>query len=293
MSLYQTVTDRIVADIEAGTAPWRKPWAPGVNGVGSRPLRVTFEPYSGINTLMLWSESAHRGYRSPVWMTYRQAQELGAQVRKGSKGSLVVYASKATKTETRNGEDVERSFSFLKSYTVFNCDCIEGLPERFAVRDPALVPTVERIAAAETFVGRTGAIVHHNGGDRAFYRPSSDSIHMPVLKQFRDRESYYGTLLHELTHWTGPEHRCARKFGARFGDRAYAAEELVAELGAAFLCADLGIASEPRPDHAAYLASWLEVMKADARAIFTAAAAAQRACEFVAALQTRTEAVAA
>jgi antirestriction protein ArdC len=289
--VYTRVTNRIVADLERGVRPWLQPWnAEHAAGRIIRPLRGTGQPYKGINVLMLWSEATSKGFSCPIWMTYRQAQELQGQVRKGEHGSLVVYADKITRTETTDkGEEVESEIPFMKGYTVFNCEQIDGLPPRFyaPAMPPADVPA--RVAVAETFAAGTGATVRH-GGNRAFYSVANDYVQMPPFESFRDAVSYYATLLHELTHWTKHDARLARDFGRkRWGDAGYAAEELVAELGAAFLCADLGVTPEPRDDHASYLASWLDVLKADKRAIFTAAAHAQRAADYLHGLQRKSD----
>jgi antirestriction protein ArdC len=216
-------------------------------------------------------------------------------VRKGEKGSPVVYANAITRTETdsESGDEVERAIPFLKGYTVFNVEQIEGLPSHFyAPAAPRLDPP-ERIAHAESFFAATGARIEH-GGAMAFYRPATDTIRMPVIEAFRDAESYYATLAHECVHWTGHESRLPRDFGGkRFGSQGYAMEELVAELGAAFICADLDLALEPREDHASYIAHWLTVLKSDNRAIFTAASHAQRAADHLNALQRATVAVSA
>jgi antirestriction protein ArdC len=212
---------------------------------------------------------------------------MGAHVRKGEKGSLVVYANTLTRTETdeQSGEDVEREIPFMKGYTVFNVEQIEGLPAHFtAPAEPRLDP-VERIEAAETYFAATGAAIEH-GGNMACYSVTLDRVRMPHFETFRDAESYYATLAHEVTHWTRHPDRLARDFGRkRWGDEGYAMEELVAELGAAFLCADLEITPETRADHAAYIASWLKVLKNDKRAIFSAAAHAQRAADYLNRLQ--------
>jgi antirestriction protein ArdC len=279
--LYERVTAQIVASLEQGVKPWLKPWSAAA-AQGVRPLRANSEPYRGINVLMLWGAAADHGYACPVWMTFKQALELGGCVRKGEHGSLVVYASTFTRTGTddKTGEESERDIPFLKGYTVFNVEQIDGLPERFRAPAPALPAGLERIERAEAFAASTGAVIRH-GGNRAFFSPSGDFVQMPPFQAFRDAESYYAVLAHELTHWTGHKSRLDRTFGKRFGDKAYAFEELVAELGSAFLAADLALTPEPRPDHAGYLANWLEVLKADKRAIFTAASHAQRAADFL------------
>lgn len=287
--VYSRVTDRIVSDLEKGVRTWLKPWSAdaAADRLPSLPLRHNGTPYRGVNVLLLWGETIEKGYSRNLWMTYKQAEELGAHVRKGEHGSLVVYADRFNKTEQNDkGEDIERSIPFMKGYTVFNVEQIEGLPAHYyqppAPRDDSR--TLELIEEAETFFAGTAATFRH-GGNRAFYAPAADFIQLPPAEAFRDAESYAATKAHELVHWTGHARRMAREFGKRFGDQAYAFEELVAELGAAFLCADLGITPEPREDHAGYLAHWLEVLKSDKRAIFSAAAHAQRAADFLHRLQ--------
>ncbi|MGE4069830.1 MAG: ArdC family protein [Lysobacterales bacterium] len=286
--VYTRVTDRIVAELEAGVRPWMKPWAnSGSDGQVARPVRHNGIAYRGINILMLWSEAMDKGFSSSMWMTYRQAQALGGRVRKGETGSLVVYADSFTKTETDDhGEDVELEIPFLKGYTVFNVEQIDDLPEKYYPRTklPARVPAL--IALAEDFFAATGARFRH-GGDRAFYSPTYDFIQLPPLASFRDSESYAATKAHELVHWTGNQKRLDRTLGQRFGDAAYAAEELVAEMGAAFLCSDLRVTPETMPDHADYLACWLRILKDDKRAIFTAASQAQKAADYLHDLQLK------
>lgn len=199
--IYSRVTDKIVADLERGVRTWLQPWsAEHAAGRITRPLRATGQPYRGINVLMLWGEAAAKGFVCPVWMTYRQATELGGQVRKGERGSPVVYADRITRTETgADGEEIANEIPFLKSYTVFNCEQINGFPERFHAAPPPRLSPLERMAAADSFVDATGASVVH-GGSRACYVVSTDNIHMLCIDCFRDAESYYATLLHELTH---------------------------------------------------------------------------------------------
>jgi len=281
--LYAQVTEQIVAQLEAGTRPWVQPWQAGhAAGEVSRPLRYNAVPYRGINVVLLWLAAMRHRFTCPLWMTYRQAAELGGQVRRGEKGSLVVYASSFTRQETGDdGEEMEVEVPFLKSYSVFNCEQIDGLPARYyAQAEPTLHP-FERVARAERFFAHTRADIRHAGG-MAYYSPAADFVQMPPFESFRDSESYYATLAHELTHWTRHPSRLAREFGRqRWGDEGYSMEELVAEMGAAFLCADLGITPEVREDHAAYIASWLRVLKHDKRAVFAAAAHAQRAADFL------------
>lgn len=282
--IYQRITNHIVAQLEQGVRPWMQPCKGGeASGRIIRPLRANGIAYRGINVVMLWSIAVERNFRTPHWMTYRQAQELGGQVRKGEQGSPVVYASSISRTEIDEitGKENERDIPFLKGYTVFNADQVDGLPDRFRPAAMPMPESVERIARAEDFFGRAGATIRH-GGNRAYYAPSEDRIQLPPFELFRDPESYYATLAHECVHWTKHPSRLDRDLGRkRFGDEGYAAEELVAELGSAFLCADLDLVPETREDHAAYIASWLKVLKNDSRAIFTAAAHAQRAADFL------------
>ena len=286
--VYQRITGQIVAELEKGTRPWLKPWnAEHAAGRITRPLRGNGIPYQGINVLMLWSASVAKGYAAPIWMTFRQAAELGAHVRKGEEGSLVVYASKVTRTETdaATGEESERDIPFMKGYTVFNVEQIDGLPAQYHAKAAPRLDPVQRIDQAEAFFAATGATIRH-GGTMAYYAYSSDHVQMPPFESFRDAESYYATLAHETTHWTRHKSRLDRDFGRkRWGDEGYAMEELVAELGAAFLSADLDVTPEVRDDHAAYIATWLKVLKSDSRAIFTAASHAQRAADFLHGLQ--------
>jgi antirestriction protein ArdC len=286
--VYTRVTERIVADLEKGIRAWLKPWSvEHTAGRITKPLRHNGTPYRGMNILLLWGEAMDKGYTAPIWMTYNQAQELGAQVRKGERGSLVVFANRFTKTETNDkGEDIEREIPFMKGYTVFNVEQIDGLPAHYYAQPVDPLSLSERIGNADRFLSNTAATIRH-GGNRAFYSPAHDTIQLPPFEAFKDKESYYATALHELTHLSGHPSRLNRDLSGRFGSHAYAAEELIAELGAAFLCADLGITPEIRDDHAAYLATWLKVLKQDRRAIFSAAAHAQRAADYLHGLQQR------
>jgi antirestriction protein ArdC len=278
LDVYTRVTSKIIADLERGNLIWLQPWQAGHRaGPVSRPLRAGGKPYCGVNVLMLWGAAMEKGFSCPLWLTYKQAAALNGQVRKGERGSLVVYADKFTKTGTDDhGADTEIKIPFMKGYTVFNAAQIDNLPGHFYATVPPLNTTINRLDRVETFFANTNVTVQHGGG-RAFYSPSLDIVQMPELQSFRDGESYYATLSHEATHWTKHESRLNRDFGRkRFGDAGYAMEELVAEIGAAFLCADLCITPETREDHAAYIAEWLKVLKDDKKAIFTAASHAQK-----------------
>jgi len=286
--VYSRITDKIIADLEQGVRPWLKPWnAEHAAGRITRPLRHNGTPYKGINIVMLWSASTAKGYACPLWLTFKQALELGGNVKKGESGETVVYADRITRTEANDkGEEIEREIPFLKGYTVFNAAQCEGLPAAYYAKatPPAETP-MQRIDAADRFFAATGADIRH-GGTRAYYAPGPDYIQMPPFETFRDAESYAATLAHELTHWTKNESRLARDMGrSKWGDEGYAREELVAELGSAFLCADLGITPEVREDHAAYIASWLKQLKDDRRFIFSAASHAQRAVDYLHSLQ--------
>lgn len=285
--IYTRVTNKIIADLEKGVRTWMKPWSVShADGKITWPLRHGGTPYQGINVLLLWAEAAASGYAAPIWMTYKQATALNAHVRKGERGTMVVYADRFKKTDVDEaGNEVETAIPFLKAYTVFNVEQIEDLPQHYYAPSENPLPEGDRISKAEAFIAATGARVRH-GGNMAFYSQDGDRIQLPPFESFKDAESYYATALHELTHWTKHPTRLKRDFGRkRFGDEGYAQEELVAELGAAFLCANLRITAEPRDDHAQYLQHWLEVLNADKRAIFSASAYAQRAADYLTALQ--------
>jgi antirestriction protein ArdC len=285
--IYSRVTDRIVAELEAGVRPWLKPWnAEHAAGRICRPLRFNGQRYSGINILMLWAEAETKGFSAPFWMTFQQARDLGGYVKKGEHGSPVVYASKFTKNEKADsGEDVEREIPFLKEYTVFNVEQIADLPDWYYQLKEQPKPQMQRIEKADQFFANVKADIR-TGGNQAYYAIGSDHVQMPRFECFRDAESHAATLAHELTHWTRHPSRLNREFGRkRFGDEGYAMEELVAELGAAFLSADLRITPEIRDDHASYVECWLKVLKDDKRAIFSAASYASRAVEFLHGLQ--------
>ena len=295
--IYQRITDRIAAAIEAGAGTWQMPWHPGADGAAPRlPANAaTGKPYRGVNTVVLWATAQAEGYPSAVWATYRQWAELGAQVRKGEQSSPVVFWKINGPDEGEDGgtggggdggaagedgADGCRPRVFARGYSVFNAAQVDG----YAAPALPMLPEPERIGHAEAFFAALGADIRH-GGNRACYVPSLDQIRMPPFPAFRDAVAYYATLAHEATHLTGHPSRCSRDLLGRFGEEAYAAEELVAELGAAFICADLALAPEPRPDHAAYAASWLKVLRGDKRAIFTAAAKAQQAADWMHARQ--------
>ncbi len=275
--LYAHITDAIVRALEAGTPPWRKPWT-GAKGGAAFPLRHNGEPYQGINVIMLWLEAAEKGFTSPFWMTYRQAQELDAQVRKGAKSSTVVKIGRFEK-EDEDGETTTRGYA--RAYRVFNADQIEGLPEKYhgaPIEEPRDLGTVAD-PALDAFFAATGARIETSEDPRAYYNPVEDRIHMPPIATFHGANGYYATLAHEAVHWTGHGSRLDRLSKGR-DRRAYAFEELIAEIGACMVCASLGL--EPEIDQsAAYVESWLKALKDDKRLIFTAASAAQAACNLI------------
>ena len=287
-SIYDTITNQIIASLEAGARKFSLPWHRSTTPL-TRPMNaVTRKSYRGVNVLALWASAEAQDFGSGLWATYRQWQSLGAQVRKGEKASPIVFYKVFDKIDGKETEELDGSARiFAQDSYVFNVGQVEG----YAMPELPDAADFDPIQNADAFVAATGATVRIQG-DSAHYTPSTDTISMPDRQLFFATESgsagqnWYATLLHELVHWSGAEHRLARTFGKRFGDDAYAMEELVAELGSAFLCGDLGLSSKPRPDHARYLASWLKVLKADNRAIFTAASAAAKAAEFLCSLES-------
>mgnify|MGYP003650357308 CR=1 FL=1 len=285
----QAVTDKIIAALETGVRPWQKPWDAGA--IPEKPLRFNGEAYKGVNIIALWMEAQASGYTSPYWMTYKQATELGAQVRKGEKGTTVFYAGTMTiknDEEPDASEDEEaRKRRFMKAYAVFNADQIDGLSTEFYPAPREDRPAVDRNDEAEQYFAATGSDLRH-GGNRAYYcyGGTRDYIQMPPFETFTDPEKYYATLAHEHVHWTKGPGRIDRDFGRKkWGDEAYAIEELVAELGSAFLGVTLGLRPDHIENHAAYIQSWLKVLKNDKQAIFRAASHAQRAVDYLDGLQ--------
>lgn len=300
-NIYQKITDQIVTEIERGAGSFVMPWhRPTGTGIPFNPARKG--GYKGCNVLALWIAEMRGGYTSSNWATYKQWAALGAQVKKGSKATSVVFYKPLEIREQGKPEmddaDPVKSIVMAREYHVFNADQVEGwdIP---GTTKPVVENPVSALPHVEAFISGTGADVR-TGEPRAYYVPSRDYINMPERSLFTGSptstptETYYSTLLHELTHWTGASNRLNRdKMGARFGNEQYAAEELVAELGAAFLCAELGIANDPRPDHAQYIQNWLTVLKNDPRAIFTAASKASASVAYLNGLQEGSQAVAA
>lgn len=285
--IYARVTAKILSDLEKGELTWRKPWnSDHLAGQVMRPLRWNDVPYTGINTLMLWSTAAENGFSSRYWMTFKQATDLKANVRKGEKGTQVVYADTFTKEEKgSDGALNTRQVPFLKTYTVFNASQIDGLSNAFYnIPEPVVINAQQRNPGLETFFTQTKADIYT--GHQACYTQSSDRIQMPPFESFESASSYYAVLAHELTHWTKHPKRLDRDLGRKhYGDEGYAKEELVAELGACFLAADLGFEPMPEEKHAAYIQSWLQVLKDDKRFIVSAASQAQKAVDYIHTLQ--------
>jgi antirestriction protein ArdC len=272
MRLYAEVTARIVAELEAGAAPWLKPWKSS-KGSGVMPVNaVTGREYHGINIAILWDAADRRGYQAQRWLTFQQAKQKGASVRKGEKATGVVFTKRLTVKDKETDE--EREISMLRGYHVFNVCQVEGLPEPPKAEEQ---PEEARLQHAEAFIKATGAKIRE--GRMAAFIPSLDLIEMPPFGAFKTPASYYATHLHELGHHSGHESRLNRNLANRFGSKAYAAEELIAELTSAFLCAHLGIQGDLR--HAGYLQHWAELLREDNRAIFTAAAKAQQAANYL------------
>ncbi|GIK49877.1 MAG: antirestriction protein [Alphaproteobacteria bacterium] len=271
------ITAKILASLGQGLMPWRKPWDGARAGL-ALPRRVGGEPYRGVNTIMLWHASAAHGYASPYWLTFNQAIKLGAHVRKGERGELVVYYGSAKHAErAADGTEIETAFRFLKSYAAFNADQIEGLPERFhpRPREDAPIP----LDAHERWFARLD-IDRILTRDIACYIPSRDVIGMPPLAAFDSDETYAATLNHEAVHATAAPHRVGRDLSKRF-QQAIAAEELVAEIGAAILGAHLNLPPDHICDHAAYIENWMSILRSDKRAFFHAAARAQAAVDWL------------
>ncbi len=283
--VYTRVTNQIVAAIEAGKASFRMPWH-RAEAEFFRPTNVISKRlYRGINLLSLWSASLDRGYESGFWGTYQQWRQVGAQVRKGEKSCEVVLwkpIDKKQDIESAETEESRRQGILALGYPVFNVAQVEG----FSCKSPPSLSEDRRIKEAQGFFAELPAEIRH-GGSEAYYDIEGDFIQMPPFERFRGANYYYSTLAHESVHWSGAKSRLDRQLTGRFGSEAYAVEELVAELGAAFLAAQLGTFSEPRGKHAGYIASWLKVLKSDKRAIFSAASKAQQAADWLIAQGTR------
>jgi antirestriction protein ArdC len=275
--LYAEVSARIIAELETGTAPWIKPWSatPGANTPCNA---VTNRPYSGCNVILLWMTKA-AGYRMPRFLTFKQALDLGGHVRKGERGTKVYFVKQLEIHDDADEERSTRLVPMMREYTVFNVDQCDGLPVSVTTGKPIRVRNPDtRDDLADQFLRSTGADVREGHGE-AYYVPSRDFISMPAFEAFNGADHFYSTAFHELTHWTGHRSRLDRDLKNRFGSRSYGAEELVAELGAAFLCAEFGFDGDLR--HAGYIGHWIELLKADKRAFFTACSQASKAADYL------------
>ena len=284
-TIYQEVTDQIIQELEKGAAPWIKPWKS--DNTCEKNI-VSKKEYNGINRLILGMMTHFKGYQSPYYGSFKQWQEMGGTVKKGEKGIKIVFYKPVSKESITPTGDVEKSaYACLKTYYVFNADQVEGIE----ISKPVIEPRVYNPAPAlDDRILKTGANIKHGGGS-AFFSPTGDFIGMPNRDTFQDDSSYYATILHELTHWSGAKNRLDRDMGGKFGSSKYAFEELVAELGAAFLCQDYSIQGELR--HAGYIQNWLTCLKENNQAIFKAAALAQKAADYLNGLDAITNQVAA
>ncbi|NML88132.1 DUF1738 domain-containing protein [Sphingobium sp. TB-6] len=284
-NIHEQVTARIISQLEAGRMPWVQPWAKAGEGAGCGPAlprnALSGRSYSGINILLLWGEVIAKGYPSQSWLTFRQARQAGGTVRKGQHGCMVVYADRfipeTEKARAQDSGEEARTIPFLKRFTVFNVAQCEGL-ENKVLPDPAPLPERETIPIAEEVIAASG-VDFRMGGDKAYYMPSLDIVQVPPQPAFFEQINFYRTCLHELTHATGHVSRLGRDLSHGFGTADYAREELIAEMGSAFLCASLGIV--PTVRHADYIGAWLAVLREDSRAIFRAARAASLAADWL------------
>src|SRR5881396_2322400 len=276
--LYAEVSARIVAELERGAAPWVKPWS-ATAGANTPCNAVTNRPYSGCNVVLLWL-AQRAGYRTPRFLTFTQALELGGNVRKGEHGTKV-YFVKQLQVHDKGADDetATRLIPMMREYTVFNVDQCENLPDSVNTGKPTRVRNPDtRDDLADGFLRATGAEIQEGHGE-AFYVPSGNFISMPAFAGFKGADHFYNVAFHEILHWTAHKSRLDRDLKNRFGSRHYAAEELVAELGAAFLCAEFGFDGDVR--NAGYIANWIELLKADKRAFFTACNRASKAAEYL------------
>ncbi len=276
-ALFDRITAQIVEQMEAGATAFSLPWHKSGGELSAPRNAVSEQSYRGGNVISLWASAFAADYEVGIWATYRQWTALGAQVRKGERGTPVIFWQQSANAPTEAGGDEPGPPRLVaRCYTVFNAAQVDGYEPPVI---PILPPSARVQKADEIFSAKGAEILH--GGDRAYYSPGQDKIQLPAFEQFKSAESYYAVLAHELVHWTGAKHRLDRDMSTRFGTDAYATEELVAELGAAFICAQLGLSLEPRPDHAAYLSSWIGVLRANPRALFSIAAKAQAAADYL------------
>jgi antirestriction protein ArdC len=285
-SLYQEITDKIIAELEHGHVPWVQPWAGAAAPLGLPKNAATERPYSGINILILWMACTERGFSGQNWLTFRQALKIGAHVRKGERGTTVVYADRFVpddeRRRSRETGDEAVAIPFLKRFTVFNAAQCDGLPDDL-VAVPLPFPERLIIPEVEALIRASGADLRL-GGDKAFYAPAHDYIQLPRPEGYFEPINWHRTALHKLGHWAGHTSRLARDLSGAFGSKLYSREELVAEMTSAFCCAALGVV--PTVRHADYIGAWLEVLREDNHAIVRAASAASKAADFLLAFRT-------
>jgi antirestriction protein ArdC len=275
--LYTEVTARILSELERGAAPWVKPWSatPGQNVPQNA---VSNRPYSGCNVILLWLTRG-QGWATPRFLTFKQAQEAGGTVRKGERGTKVYFVKQLRVTETKEGEAQDKLIPMMREYAVFNVAQCDGLPANIVEGKPTRVRNPDtRDVLADEFLASSLADIREGQGE-AYYAPGQDFISMPAFAAFKGADHFYGVAFHELTHWTGHKARLDRDLKGRFGQAAYAAEELVAELGAAFLAAEFSFDGDVR--HAGYIETWIGLLRQDKRAFFTAASKAQAAADYL------------
>lgn len=293
INLYEEVTARIVAELEAGRLPWVQPWGTKGSGPCLPHNAATARAYSGINILLLWGAAQERGFAAQGWLTFRQALGAGGAVRKGERGTTIFYADRfvpgGEKVRAAETGDDAKAVPFLKRFTVFNLEQCEGLAGGMA-NDPVPLPDCAAVPVAEAVIAASG-VTFRIGGSQAYYAPGPDFVQVPPQRAFHEPINYYRTALHELTHATGHAKRLGRSILNAFGSKDYAREELVAEMGSAFLCSALGI--QPTVRHADYLGAWLEVLREDNKAIFRAASQASKAAEWLLARHREADSAAA
>ena len=281
--LYAEVSARIVAELERSAAPWIKPWS-ATAGKNTPCNAATNRPYSGCNVVLLWM-AANAGYRAPRYLTFKQALDLDGNVRKGEHGTKVYFVKQLQVADRAGEEGKTRIVLMMREYTVFNVDQCEGLPDRVLTLGEVKVRNIDqRDATIDEFLGSSGIEIREGMGE-AYYRPGADFISLPRFEAFKSAATFYATAFHELGHATGHKSRLDRDLRRRFGEKAYAAEELIAELCAAFLCAEFSLDGELR--HAGYIQSWIGLLKTDCRAFFTACNKAQAAADYLRGLVLR------
>ncbi|WP_246653002.1 MULTISPECIES: ArdC family protein [Rhizobium] len=288
--VYSRVTAEIIAAIEQGVGEWRAPWFHNGASIARPTNLASGKRYRGINVLALWAAGFAAGYDDGLWGTYKQWQDAGAQVREGECSTTVVLwrEIQASRQADKEDDDDDHRRMFARAFSVFNIAQVNG----YERPDTPVLPEAERLGHAETFIANL-SVKTEFGGSEAYYRPSADTVFMPPFSSFRDAASFYRVWLHECGHASGSKHRLDRDLSGRFGSAAYAAEECCVEILSGLVLADLGIAHHPRPDHAAYVASWLKVLKEDPKAIFTAASKAQQAADWMHAQQPQAGGMAA